>query len=125
MQYNGYTVNQSYYGWVIYDSNGRFVLEVATDEEAYDFIDNHKEQTNVEIDIIHIFRKYCKKLPNLCFPDNVVLSTTNEEALKRFINSFKKQYNVEIDYEPKERGGELFFDVYNKVLTFYEKCAKI
>ena len=39
LEYKGYTIQQSSYGWII-RKNGKFIAEVATDDEAYEYIDN-------------------------------------------------------------------------------------
>lgn len=121
MRFNDFNIVESDYGYIIRDKYNRFILEVSTEDEAEEYIENYIDNYNkkeitkkeVDIDIEKIFINYCSRLPNVRYPDDCVLETTNEQALNRFIDSFKKSYNVEISKGTKTRGDETYFVVYD------------
>lgn len=110
-----FTTQLSSNGCIIRDENGNFVMELATEDEALEWIEDNENSYNdreeVHVDLYDQFVAYCKKLPGKCFLDRR-LATTNEKALKRFIQSFEKARNAKVRYYADFLGGEYFFIVH-------------
>ena len=101
-------------GCIVRDDRGNFVIELATEDEAFEWIkdnaDRYVREEPIKISLEDQFIYYCNKLPGKCFLDRR-MATTNEKALKKFIKSFEKARNAKVIYDVDFVGGEYFFIV--------------
>lgn len=128
MEYKGYNLQFSDYGVIIRDIEGKYLLEVSTEEEAIEYIDegliddypNHNLFTTTiskKQSLYDVFDKYCKKLYGKRYFEDRTFGTFDENSLKKFIKSFTKDRNIKVIYEAKYMGGEYYYivtDVYEE-----------
>ena len=111
-----YTTQITHSGCLIRDGSGKIVLEVPTEEEALEWIEEN-ENSNIDTNSMTLYTKfktYCGKLPGRCFLDSG-MATTNERALLRFIDSFEKSNHAKVIYKVEFHGNERFFVVIDVV----------
>lgn len=117
MQYNGYEIQKVEYGYIIRDSNGKYIISVENDTAAKDLVDEINSSDTLPlnkcpIDWYKRFERYCKSMRGRVYPDGSGrFGCVFEKTLYRYIKSFEKHTNTKVHISTEYHGGEYFYMV--------------
>lgn len=117
MQYNGYEIQKTEFGFIIRDSKGKYITSVENDIEAQDLVDEIKDFNTLPTDKCPIdwykrFEKYCRNMKGRIYPDGPDrFGCAFEKTLSRYIKSFEKNTGTRVYVSAQYRSGEYIYMV--------------